>query len=58
MYYDLIACSMNLLTYLKYLCVFILFIIKYYDRIVKPYHDPFEYNYALILFNLLFILTV
>jgi hypothetical protein len=56
MYYDLIAYSNYQLIYLIFMYVFIEFIIMYYDKIVIPYHDPFEYNYVSILFMLLSIL--
>ena len=58
MYYDLIAYFNYQLIYLKFMYVIIEFIIMYYDKIVIPYHDPFEYNYVLILFRLLSILII
>lgn len=56
MYYDFAVMSNYLLIYLRLLYVFIEFLVLYYERIARPCHDPFGYNYALILFMTLFIL--
>lgn len=56
MYYDLIAYFNYLPIYSVFMYVIIGFIITCYGKTAIPYHDPFEYNFFLILFMLLSIL--